>query len=88
MVIKILDPGSRSTIRKNAGSGLFSSAFFFQKNFFTICILKNVPNFEVYAYSGNVVATETVVREPKNKINDLCNGKKVKLTKAPHESES
>ncbi len=54
-----------------------------------ICILKSVPNFEVYSYSGNVVATETVVREPKNKIKmTYSTEKKVKLTKAPNESGS
>jgi hypothetical protein len=78
LVIKILDPGSGSTIRKNAGSGSAENQcksatqailqfFLPKKDFSTICILTNVPNFEVYAYCGNVVATETVVREPKKR---------------------
>jgi hypothetical protein len=71
-------PWIRICNKKNAVSGsaenqcgsatLATSQFFLPEPFFSICILKNVPNFEVYAYGGNVVATETVVREPKNKI--------------------
>jgi hypothetical protein len=70
------NPESGSPIRKIAGSGsaenqcrsatlAIKQFLIFPKSFFSICILKNVPNFEVYSYSGNVVATETVVREPK-----------------------
>jgi hypothetical protein len=47
--------------------------------------LENVPNFEVYADGGNVVATETVVREPKNNIKLI--GERQKTRKGTRKKE-
>jgi hypothetical protein len=65
---KMLDPDLQK-INADPQPRLFAGSSFFSSRqvFFSICILKHVPNFEVYSYSGNVVATETVVREPKKK---------------------
>jgi hypothetical protein len=60
-------------------------SFFLPEKLFSICILKNVPNFEVYAYGGNIVATETVVREPKNNIKLL--GERQKTRKCTQKKE-
>jgi hypothetical protein len=60
-------------------------AVFSSRKLFSICILKNVPNFEVYAYGGNVVATETVVREPKKNIK--LTGERQKTRKGTRKTE-